>query len=840
MPGYTQTERPLSVTTPLGKDILLITDLRGHEAVSQTFDFHLTLLSELTNEIRFDRILGQNVTVEMRLRDGSKRYFNGLVKRFSQGGRDKNFVIYRAEVVPKVWLLTKKVRSRIFQHLSIPTILQQVLAGFDVSYEISGTYYERDYCVQYRESDFAFASRLMEEEGIYYFFKHADGSHQMVVTDIPGKHPTVPGPSTIIYDEAAGEERDDMRVTAWEKTQELRSGEYTLWDQCFELPGNPLEASEKTIDNVAVGKVTHKLHVGGNEQLEIYDYPGGYAQRFDGINRAGGPRPSDILHIFEDRTRTVRIRMEQEEVAGLEIEASSDCGHFTAGHEFTLDRHFDANGKFFLTRIDHVAEQGDYRSDQTDAFKYHNHFTCIPSALRYRPARVTPKPAIQGVQTAVVVGPPGEEIFVDQYGRIKVQFPWDREGKKNMDSSCWLRVSQVWAGNRWGAFFWPRIGHEVVVTFEDGDPDRPIVTGSVYNAANMPPLGLPIAKEICGIKSASVRGSAGENYNSLTFVDVKGQEHMAIHSERHMILYAEYDVAQRSGRHHRQWVPGTHIVSVGSLPGSGGSGGNTPPKPTPTVTPPSGVDNPTASGQVFAAPRPQAVLGLSSTSVFGSAFSSSVPSSFQLSFGGISKLIVDPIGFWAAFDDTPEPAGLMEMLSGGAFGSAQLVLGTSANMVMGQVYNLGIGPPPINLSTNNWTGFMILAKVLGTIMLGLSAVFVFAYGAIGSVFDDGDLHADDDRRADVVMAFQAVMQLCIFTLIMVHNSHVNTLEKLAVDTIVPVYVNDYKVGDLKIKITQRLLADCVLIAEILAAGIVPDLLEAHGEDKLHGLDDKKS
>ena len=203
-------------------------------------------------------------------------------------------------------------------------------------------------------------------------------------------------------------------------------------------------------------------------------------------------------------------------------------------------------------------------------------------------------------------------------------------------------------------------------------------------------------------------------------------------------------------------------------------------------------------------------------------------------------MIVDPLGFWAAFDDTPEPAGLMEMLSGGAFGSAQLVLGTSANMVMGQVYNLAIGPPPITLHTNNWTGFMILAKVLGTIMLGLSAVFVVAYGAVGSVWDDGDLHADDDRRADIVMAFQALMQLCIFTLIMVHNNHANALEKLAVDTIVPVYVQGYKVGDLKIKITQRLLADCVVIAEILAAGIVPDLLEAHGEDKLHGLDDKKS
>jgi type VI secretion system secreted protein VgrG len=845
MPAYTQAERPLSVTTPLGKDVLLVTGLRGHEAISQLFNFHIDLMAELTTEVHFDQILGQNVTLEMRLLDGSMRYFNGVVKRFSQGGRDENFVKYSAEVVPKLWFLTRNVRSRIFQHLTIPAILQQVLAGLDVVYEMSGTYYERDYCVQYRESDFAFASRLMEEEGIYYFFKHSDGSHQLVVTDIPSKHPTVPGPATAIYEEVAGEVREDMRVTTWEKSQELRSGECTLWDQCFELPGNPLEAKETTIDSVAVGKVVHKLKVGGNDSLELYDYPGGYAQRFDGINRAGGPRPSDILHIFEDRARTIRIRMEQEESCGLEIAGKSDCGHFTSGHEFTLDRHFDANAKYLLTRVEHDATQGDYHSAQGEQFTYHNRFTCIPSALRYRPARLTPKPAITGVQTALVVGPPGEEIFVDKYGRIKVQFPWDREGKKDINSSCWLRVAQVWAGNRWGAFFWPRIGHEVVVAFEDGDPDRPIVVGSVYNAANMPPLGLPLAKEFGGIKSESVRGSAGENYNSVVFVDVKGQEHLAIHSERHMILYAEFDVAQRSGRHHRQWVPSTHVTSVGSLPGSGGSGGGgsggTTPTPTKTPTPPSDIDSPKASGQVFSAPHPQAVLGLSSTTVFGSAFAASAPSSFQLSFGGISKLIVDPVGFWAAFDQSPSPIAA-ELLSSGAFGSAQLVLGTSANMVMGQVYELFIGPPKVQLHTNNWTGFMILAQVMGIIMFALSLVFLIAYGIQGSVSNTGkgDLHADDDVRADTVMAFQAVMQLCIFTLIMVHNSHVNKLEKLAIDTVVAVYYDNYQETTYKVQISERLLTDCVLISELLVAGIVPDLLEAHGETKLAGLDQKGS
>ncbi len=828
MPGYTQEERPLSVTTPLGKDALLILGLQGHEAVSHLFQFHLDLMADLETEIRFDRILGQNVTVEMRLPDGGKRYFNGIVKRFSQGARDKHFVAYRAEVVPKLWLLSKKVRSRIFQHLTIPQILQQVLTGIDVSFEISGTYYERDYCVQYRESDFAFASRLMEEEGIYYFFKHANGSHQMVVTDLPSKHPTVPGPAVIIYDEVEGEEKEDVRVTQWEKSQELRSGECTLWDQSFEVPGNPLEASETTIESVQIGKVTHKLRVGGNDQLEIYDYPGGYAQRFDGIDRVGGERPVDVQHIFEDRTRTVRIRMEQEEVAGLEIQGVSDCGHFTSGHEFTLDRHFDANGKFFLTRIEHDAKQADYRSEVNEEFQYRNRFTCIPSVLRYRPARVTPRPTIDGIQTAVVVGPPGEEIFVDKYGRIKVQFPWDREGKKNVDSSCWLRVAQIWAGNRWGAYFWPRIGHEVVVTFEDGDPDRPIVVGSVYNAANMPPLRLPIAKEIGGIKSESVRGRAGENYNSLAFVDVKGQEHLAIHSERHMILYAEYDVAQRSGRHHREWVPGVHIVSVGSIPGSGGSGGSE------AETTPSTAKE---SGSVWSAPHPQAVLGLSATNVYGSAFTGSFPMSFQLAVGGLMKLIVDPIGFVEAFRDSPNPVPSMEsqLLANGAFGTAQLTLGTAANVTMGQVYDVVIGPPKIHISSSNQTGSQLMVYLAAVIVGELALAYLIAYDAIGTLWH-GDAHADDDRRAGFVMAFQLVMQVCIFTMIALANTHVDGLEKTALNAINVAFQTGRKPLASKNPASPLVLTASAITAAVLGS-ILPPVLDAQGESRLTSIDD---
>ena len=310
MGEYTQADRPLRVTTPLGADVLLIRNLTAREEISRPFEFDLELIADLEDEVTFDKIIGQSVTVEMRLLDDTKRFFNGIVRSFSQGARDEKVMHFHARLVPKLWLLTRRTRSRIFQQLTVPEILKKVLTGFDVSYEISTTYYARDYCVQYRESDFAFASRLMEEEGIYYFFKHSDGNHQMVVTDISYSHPAVPGNSSAVYEELANAQRAEMHVTSWKKTQELRSGECTLWDQCFELPGNHLEAKEKTIASVTVGKVTHKLDL-ANDALELYDFPGRYAQRFDGMEPGGGDRPSDIQHIFEDRTRTVRLRMEQ-------------------------------------------------------------------------------------------------------------------------------------------------------------------------------------------------------------------------------------------------------------------------------------------------------------------------------------------------------------------------------------------------------------------------------------------------------------------------------------------------------------------------------------------------
>lgn len=535
----TQANRPMKLTTPLGKDVLLLTNFMMREGISQLFQMQLDVIAKNGQEVAFDKLLGQKVSVELVGPGNKPRFFSGIVNRVSQGGRDQTFTRYRLEAVPQLWLLTKRWQSRIFQHLNVPDILKKVLEGLDPTLELQGTFEPRDYCVQYRESDFNFASRLMEEEGIYYFFKHAADGHKLVVANAPGSHPEMPMQSKVIYEEISGGQRDDLRIFSWSKVQELRAGKVTLWDQCFELPKQHLEADKTIQESVQVGTVTHKLKLPANEKLELYDFPGEYAQRFDGVDRGGGDKPKNLDKIFTDNKRTTNIRMEQEAVPGLVIQGSSNCRQFVCGHRFTLDRHFNANGQYLLTSVTHVGRQGAYLSGgDGSTFEYSNSFTCIPFAQPFRPPRVALKPTIQGAQTAIVVGMPGEEIFADKYGRVKVQFPWDRQGKYNADSSCWVRVGQVWAGKHWGASFVPRIGQEVIVLFQEADPDQPIIVGSVYNAEQMPPYGVGgndskhKDPRVCGIKSNTTQG--GKGFNEWRFDDTKDKEQIFIHAERNM------------------------------------------------------------------------------------------------------------------------------------------------------------------------------------------------------------------------------------------------------------------------------------------------------------------
>jgi type VI secretion system secreted protein VgrG len=528
---YTQAGRLISVTTPLGDDKLLLTGFTGHEAISRLFRFHLSTLSEDT-AIDFTTIIGQSVTINVTQFDDSQRYFNGIVNHFACTGKDGDMTRYELEVVPKLWTLTRYADCRIFHNKDVTQIVKEVLDDRSIQYEASltGTYKALEYCVQYRETDFNFISRLMEQFGIFYFFKHQDGEHTMVLGDSSSVHQPCPNQASAPFNLASGGLDAGDVVNAWGIGQELRSGKHSNTDYNFTTSTSDLSASEATI-----------YSVGGNDAMEVFDYPG--------------------LHLTAtDGTAVAKLRMQEEEAVHKIARGASVCRAFTTGYKFDLKDHplTAMNASYVLTEIEHVASvAGTYRDEGgTGEDSYANHFACIPASVPFRPARVTAKPFVQGPQTATVVGKSsdedsaddenaggdGEEIWVDKWGRVLVLFPWDRKKA----TSCWMRVSQDWAGAAWGMINIPRVGQEVIVSFLEGDPDRPIITGRVYNNVQLVPYPLPDNGTRTTFKTRSSKGGGSDNYNELRFEDKTGSEQVFVRGEK------DYDT--RIKHDSREWI----------------------------------------------------------------------------------------------------------------------------------------------------------------------------------------------------------------------------------------------------------------------------------------------
>lgn len=520
--AYTQENRLMTIETPLGENVLLLQGFSGREGISRLFSFQVNLLSE-DHAVAFESLVGQPVTISLGLAEGSKRPINGIVSRFARSGSDERFAYYRAEVVPWLWFLTRTTDCRIFQNMTIPDIITTIFRdlGFsDFRNALQGSFEPCEYCVQYRETDFNFVSRLMEQYGIFYFFEHTKDKHTLVLADSPTAHVSCPEQASARYNYTGGTALEEDVISTWEMEQGLRSGKYALTDYNFETPSTSLLAN-----------VSSTVHVGGNGNYEMYDYPGEYLKKAQG-------------------EQVVKLRMEEEEAPHMIASGTSTCRVFIPGYRFDLKEHpFQAMNKtYVLTEVQHVATVGgNYPQGAADEESYSNHFTCIPSTVPFRPPRVTPKPVVQGPQTAVVVGKSGEEIWTDKYGRVKVQFHWDREGKYNENSSCWIRVAQNWAGKRWGMMFLPRIGQEVIVDFLEGDPDRPIITGRVYNAEEMPPYDLPAEQTKSTIKSRSSKGDGVQGFNEVRFEDKKSEEQLFIHAERNQDIRVKKDLFETIG-----------------------------------------------------------------------------------------------------------------------------------------------------------------------------------------------------------------------------------------------------------------------------------------------------
>ncbi|HLI83227.1 MAG TPA: type VI secretion system tip protein TssI/VgrG [Bryobacteraceae bacterium] len=517
MSSYVQGTSPVLITTPLGPDKFLLKRYQGEERISQLFHFTLELLSE-DSAIDFSQITGKSVTLTISLASGDKQYINGIVGRFVQAGSDPRFTTYYAELYPWLWLLTLDTDCRIFQNMTTPDIIKKVFsdAGFtDFTDSLTAAYNPREYCVQYMESSFAFVSRLMEEEGIFYFFTHDSSSHKLVLADDASAYQTCSIATVTMNKEAWAAE--DI-VTTCSVEQQVVVGKYQLDDYNFITPATDLTSSAS----------------GSDPSRSVYQYPGLYTTTSDGEARAS-------------------LRLSALEVPAKQIRGTSYCWAFRPGYKFTLAGHKrdDANAEYLLTWVSHNGDQNRL---------YTNSFEAISSSTVYRPPCITPRPIIHGSQTATVVGKAGEEIWTDQYGRIVVQFHWDQLGQNDEKSSCWIRVAQGWAGKQWGSFFLPRIGQEVVVSFLEGNPDRPLVTGCVYNATQTVPYTLPGEQTKSTIKTSSSKGGAG--FNELRFEDKAGSEEIFIQAQKDMNATILNNQMVTIGVNETRTVQGNRSVSV--------------------------------------------------------------------------------------------------------------------------------------------------------------------------------------------------------------------------------------------------------------------------------------
>ena len=508
-----KTMRVMEIATPLGEDVLLFHGMHAREEMGRLGEFQLDLLSP-KKDVNLDDILGKNVTVKLALPDDSTRYFNGFVTRFSAGEQYGRYFRYYATVHSWLWFLTRTTDCRIFQEMTVPDIVKKVFADHpdaDFKFELTGTYRKWNYCVQYRETDFNFISRLLEEEGIYYYIKHTDGHNTVVLTDSTSKHTPTSGYEKVSFVSPEQVIRPELeRITSWDFTREIQPGVYVHDDYDLERPSVELKTR----------KVLARSY--SPSDYEVYDYPGHYVQKPDGEQYAG-------------------VRIDEYGSQFETAQAVTNAKGVTVGSLFTLEHspRDDQNREHLILAASYDLEFSEYEAmPDGGGTQYRCSFVAMPSSQQFRPKRSTPKPFVQGPQTAVVVGPAGDEIYTDKFGRVKVQFHWDRYGKKDQNSSCWIRVSSPWAGKGWGGVSTPRIGQEVIVDFLEGDPDQPIITGRVYNAENPPPFGFPAGAVLSGVKSNTHKGSGN---NELSMDDTAGKERVFIHGQYNMDTVIEHD-----------------------------------------------------------------------------------------------------------------------------------------------------------------------------------------------------------------------------------------------------------------------------------------------------------
>lgn len=484
-----------------------LVNLGVHESISGTFSERVLLAAPL--EIKtFDDIIGKESLLTIINNDklsGNDRYLHGVVRRFEYTGMSGRKFLYEADVVPSVYFLSQRKNCRIFQETTTQEIIRTLLEESGITsdhyrFALENTNRKRGFCVQYQESDLDFISRLMEEEGIYYFFEHYKDKHVLIMSDTLSVHVPITGKQSITCNSGDGLVADKESVSLFTFSQRRTPEAFTHSNFFFKKPG--LDLTAKKMDS----KEPH---------YEIYEYAALHTTQAHG----------EIL---------AKARMEQLVALQKQGHGQSSSCRLIPGYKVTLTGHDSKslNAEYLIIEVTHSGSQSQSLEENScGSASYGNSFTVIPAATQFRPSMITPRPIITGLQTAIVVGPKGEEIHTDDHGRVKVQFHWDREGQRNDRSSCWLRVAQAWGGLSRGGQFIPRVGDEVLVDFLEGNPDRPIVTGSVYNGDNQPINSLKKSVTQSGFKTKTHKG---DGFHELRFDDAKGREEIFLHSQKNL------------------------------------------------------------------------------------------------------------------------------------------------------------------------------------------------------------------------------------------------------------------------------------------------------------------
>ena len=548
MAGFQRAWQVARISTSSPVETLALGRLSGKESLSTLFTYRMECVSE-DAALDLYSVLGQNISVELDVHGGNKRYINGVVASATNSGSRGEYTSYTLEVKPWLWLLTHTTDCRIYTDRSAPDIVMQLLQdnGFvDVDNRLADNYPLRHYCVQYQESDFSFISRLMEHEGIYYYFEHKDNQSTLVLCDDASAHETFSGYENVSHgapvpaDESEQETPDFL--SEWFMRRQVNSTKYVMNDYGYADPKADLLVS-----------AAHRVSTAWTE-YEQYEYPGAYPRL-----ESGQP----------DRTHAERLAQRRLEREMSLHEISSGHGNvrgLSTGHLFSLTgcEREDQNREYLIISAELDIRLDSYFSGANDAaIEFNTQIECIPSQHNFRPQNLTVKPLIQGPQTALVVGPAGEQVWTDEHGRIKLQFHWDRYGKADENSSGWVRVSQLWAGERWGAIYIPRIGQEVIVEFIDGDPDRPIVTGRVYNGDQPAPYDLPASALQSGIKSKSGSAESSSNFNEIRMDDESGHEEFYIQAEKNYRQLVKNDHSEAIGNDYSVSVVNNKSETVG-------------------------------------------------------------------------------------------------------------------------------------------------------------------------------------------------------------------------------------------------------------------------------------